>query len=104
MCPRHYNVRILFSVFTFWGIFNLNFVQICVFYSRKVPKKWTFHQKMSIQLKFNKVRSQFKMRIHSNGADTVVQKIIGNFRCLLYAHHVKISYYLQFLLELQLKQ
>ena len=49
---RHYNACIQFSVMTFWGAFNSNLVQICAFYLRKLPKKWTFDPKMRIQFKF----------------------------------------------------
>ena len=34
----------------FWGALNSNLVQICSFYSRKLPKNWTFDQKMHILL------------------------------------------------------
>ena len=47
-----HNSRIIFSKMTFWGALNSNLVQICAFYSRKLPKNWTFDQKMRILLQF----------------------------------------------------
>ena len=40
--PLQYNSRILFSKMTFWGALNSNLVQICAFYSRKLPKNLDF--------------------------------------------------------------
>ena len=47
-----HNSRIIFSKMTFWGALNSNLVQICAFYLRKLPKNWTFDQKMRILLQF----------------------------------------------------
>ena len=55
---------------TFWGAFNSNIGQNCAFYSRNLPKKWTFDQKMRILFKFQH-GAQSIQAAHCNDTDTV---------------------------------
>ena len=80
---------------TFWGALNSNLVQICAFYSRKLPKNWTFDQKMRILLQFQQGAQSIQAE-YCIKADTVCQKL-----CLTYTTF-ELEYYSFFSSQLSL--